>query len=505
MSNSKEPKPEETEDKLADDTLSSDTDRISSAGAETPAGDDTSPSAEADSPGAGDDSLGAEADTPFEPESRTGPDTLSGTDTLAPADTDEVTDGGVETADPLADPDPVQAEMAADESHADAGNEPAPELFDDAGPAPADVEADSHTPAEPRDPAPVTPPVTEKVVERRGGFVPMVLGGIVAAGLGYGAAYYLGQDDSFETETRAALEAQSGRLDGVSQQITTISADVTERIDGLAADLTSTQEAVGATEGELGAQNERLTSVEALREDLAALDERLTTLAKRPIADTVSREAIAAYEAELERLRGSMEEQRVAIEETIAAEKVKIEQIAQEATQMEERALEEARISAARTVLTQVLTALETGEPFEAALAELAETVEDEMPALQAAAAEGVVTQAALRERFPDDARAALRASREAGADGEEAGIGGVLEKMFEVRSVAPRDGVDTDAILSRAEAAVRNGNFRVALDELTALPEEAKAPLAEWVADAEARMAALDEANAVAARLNQG
>ena len=33
----------------------------------------------------------------------------------------------------------------------------------------------------------------------------MVLGGIVAAGLGYGAAYYLGQDDSFETETRAAL------------------------------------------------------------------------------------------------------------------------------------------------------------------------------------------------------------------------------------------------------------------------------------------------------------
>lgn len=127
------------------------------------------------------------------------------------------------------------------------------------------------------------------------------------------------------------------------------------------------------------------------------------------------------------------------------------------------------------------------------------------MAALQAAAEDGVVTQAALRERFPDAARAALRAAREAGADGAEAGIGSVLDKMFEVRSVEPRDGVDTDAILSRAEAAVRGGEFRLALEEIAALPEVAKEPLAQWVTDAETRTSALDEANAIAARLNQG
>jgi len=502
VSNSKEPKPEETEDKTAADDrtdapeVSDTTDEA--AGPETPpdgaadtitTGDDTYPVDEGDMISGGDDSFPAdEADTLAADEA----DTLtSGEDTPAAGDSAEPPEGGVEDADPLAAPDPVQAEMAADEAGADAGNEPEPEVFDDAEP--------------PQAGAPVAPPVTEKVIERRGGFVPMVLGGIVAAGLGYGAAYYLGQDDSFETETRAALEAQTARLDDVSEQITGMAADVTGRIDTLAADLATTQEALGVTESELGAQNERLTGVEALREEIAAIDERLTTLAKRPIADTVSREAIAAYEAELERLRGSMEEQRLAIEETIAAEKAEIEQIAAEATQMEERALEEARISAARTALTQVLTALEAGDPFAEPLATLAENVDAPMTALEAAASDGVVTQAALRERFPDDARAALRAARAAGTDDADGGIGGVLEKMFEVRSVEPRDGVDTDAILSRAEAAVRSGNLRVALDEITALPDAAKEPLAQWVADAETRMSALDEANAIAARLNQG
>ncbi|WP_417523310.1 hypothetical protein [Marinovum sp.] len=494
MSNSKEPKPEETEDKRAADDRTDAPDAAEVSDGDTAGSDSLMAGSDAADSLDGSDTPGADAD-PLPGDTldggTLGGDSLAG-DTLAGDDTplhDEMT----ENADPLAEPDPVQAEMAADESHVDAGNEPEPEVFDDAEPV-----RDSTPP-------PMSPPVTEKVVERRGGFVPMVLGGIVAAGLGYGAAYYLGQDDSFETETRAALQEQSGRLDDVSQQITTMAADVTERTDALAADLETTKEALGTAEGALDEQNQRLTGLEALREEMAALDERLTTLAKRPIADTVSREAIAAYESELERLRGSMEEQRKAIEDTIAAEKAKIEEIARDATQMEERALEQSRLSAARTALTQVITALETGEPYEEPLAALAENVDAPMEGLQAAAAEGVVTQAALRERFPDDARAALRAARDAGADGEEAGIGGVLEKMFEVRSVAPRDGVDTDAILSRAEAAVRNGNFRVALDEISALPDVAKEPLAGWVADAETRMSALDEANAIAARLNQG
>lgn len=357
------------------------------------------------------------------------------------------------------------------------------------------------------EPAPAAAPTT--VIEQKGGFWPMALGGVVAAVLGYGAAWYLGQNTDFETETRAALDLQSTTLQGLEGQIGDLAAQGTTTSDALSSlttDIAAAQESIAAVQGELTAMGDRVSSVEGYGDQIAALDARLTDLAKRPIEDNVSREAIDAYEEELERLRNSMEEQRKAIEDTIAAEKAKIEKIAEDATQMEERALEEARIAAARSAVTRVLSALDNGDPFEEALAELAENVEDPLDTLQSVAAEGVVTQAALRERFPDAARDALRAARNgAPAEEDDGGIGGILEKMFEVRSTEPREGDDPDAVLSRAEASVRNGDLRTALTEIEALPEVAKEALSPWVTDATTRLAALDEAQAVAARLNQG
>lgn len=356
--------------------------------------------------------------------------------------------------------------------------------------------------------APIPEKVVEKVVERKGGFWPMAFGGIVAAGLGFGASWYLAQDDSFETETRAALDRHGSALDdldGKAAALTEQDSATTARLDELAAGLETTQGNLAAAQDDLSALGTRLDTVDqGFETRITELDTRLTELIKRPVADNVSREAIKAYEDELERLRGSMEEQRKAIEDTIAAEKAKIEQIAKEATQIEERALEESRLAAARSAMTRVLSALDTGDAFEAALAELAENVDDPLTVLKSVAAEGVVTQAALRERFPDASRDALRAVRDAASE-DGGGIGGVLEKMFEVRSVEPREGADADAVLSRAEAAVRAGNIRTALAEIEALPEVAKEVLSEWVTDAETRISALEEAQAVAARLNEG
>lgn len=356
--------------------------------------------------------------------------------------------------------------------------------------------------------APIPEKVVEKVVERKGGFWPMALGGVVAAGLGFGASWYLAQDDTFETETRAALDRHGSaldELDGKAAALAEQDTATTARLDELASGLEATQGTLATAQEELSALGERLDTVDqGFETRITELDTRLTELIKRPVADNVSREAIKAYEDELERLRGSMEEQRKAIEETIAAEKAKIEQIAEEATQIEERALEESRLAAARSAMTRVLSALDTGDAFEAALAELAENVDDPLTVLKSVAAEGVVTQAALRERFPDASRDALRAVRD-GASDDGGGIGGVLEKMFEVRSVEPREGDDADAVLSRAEAAVRAGDIRTALAEIEALPEVAKEVLSDWVTDAETRISALEEAQAVAARLNEG
>lgn len=392
--------------------------------------------------------------------------------------------------DPTAD-DPTRENLATD----DLASEETPVFRHDA-------DSDVATP-----PPPVPEKVIEKVVERKGGFWPMAFGGVIAAGLGFGASWYMQQNDSFEADTRAALDRQDGAIDaleGKAGELAEQDSATAARLDELASALDSTQGSVATAQETLTALGARLDSVEGFEGQIAALDERLTELVKRPIADNVSREAIKAYEDELERLRASMEEQRKAIEDTIAAEKAKIEKIAEEATQIEERALEQSRLAAARSAMTRVLSALDNGDAFEAALAELAENVDDPLDVLKSVAADGVVTQASLRERFPDAARDALRAVRD-GDEAEAGGIGGVLEKMFEVRSVEPREGDDPDAVLSRADAAVRTGDIRTALSEIEALPEVAREVLASWITDAETRIAALEEAQAVAARLNEG
>ena len=77
------------------------------------------------------------------------------------------------------------------------------------------------------------------------------------------------------------------------------------------------------------------------------------------------------------------------------------------------------------------------------------------------------------------------------------------LQRQLEVRSVAPRDGDDADAILSRAEAALINGQLDLALSELATLPEPAAAAMADWTATAAARQAAVTAADTLAQSLN--
>jgi hypothetical protein len=59
------------------------------------------------------------------------------------------------------------------------------------------------------------------------------------------------------------------------------------------------------------------------------------------------------------------------------------------------------------------------------------------------------------------------------------------------VRSLAPREGNDPDAVLSRAEAALAAGDLGTALAEAAALPEAGQAAMAGWVGLAAVRQAA--------------
>ncbi|MEP2427963.1 MAG: hypothetical protein ABJH99_18265, partial [Tateyamaria sp.] len=153
----------------------------------------------------------------------------------------------------------------------------------------------------------------------------------------------------------------------------------------------------------------------------------------------------------------------------------------------------------ARAALTRVITAVESGETFEPALGALEEVAPIEVPEiLRVAAAKGVPSMSALREDFPEAARAGLTAARAEVPETEVAGIGNFLKRQLSVRSVTPRDGSDPDAILSRVEAALKLADLDTALAEIEALPDAAKTAMQGWLAGATSRKQASDAAKSL-------
>ena len=125
---------------------------------------------------------------------------------------------------------------------------------------------------------------------------------------------------------------------------------------------------------------------------------------------------------------------------------------------------------------------------------------------LFAACATWLQTLAALTEDYPPAAREALSEARRLESDAETGTqrFATFLADQIGARSVTPRAGDAPDAILSRAEAALRDGDLQQALTELEALPDEAKAPLSDWMARAQTRVAAVSAADGLAQELNK-
>jgi hypothetical protein len=77
------------------------------------------------------------------------------------------------------------------------------------------------------------------------------------------------------------------------------------------------------------------------------------------------------------------------------------------------------------------------------------------------------------------------------------------LQGQVAGRAIEPREGDGPDAVLSRAQAAVSAGELETALAEISALPEAAQAEMADWVAQAEARVEVVTALDGVAEALS--
>lgn len=351
------------------------------------------------------------------------------------------------------------------------------------------------------EPTPAAAPV-ERVVEKTGpGFGPLLIGGVVAAALGYGAALLglrpndTAAPDPALTAALEQIETQQGTIAGLQEQITTLA-----NVEPPAApevDLSGIEGAIaGVSEDVAGVGS----AVEALTGRVVALEDRPIFTGEVAEDSAAMSEAVAALEARLAEERAAAAEAVAEAEAVQAAAAAELQAASDAAQAAIAAAQAEAQATAAATqtqaALSRIRIAMAAGDPFVDALG----TLDVDVPeALQAAAETGVPTLEDLQAGYPAAARAALaEANRETAGENVMGGLGAFLQNQIGGRSVVPREGTDPDAVLSRVGAAIDAGDLSTALTEIAALPEGAQALLTNWVgqvqtrADADAALADL-------------
>ncbi|MFT5797405.1 MAG: hypothetical protein ACI84R_001465 [Candidatus Azotimanducaceae bacterium] len=371
-----------------------------------------------------------------------------------PAETTDV----VEIKEPLTEGETSGDEVAMDVETVDIirSNESVDEITDPVGEAVMD-DAD----------VPITSVPNES---EKSGIFPLIFGGVLAVIIGF----IIARSDVIDNFLPPSWRINAGEV-VLQDQITSSQAE----IDAL-------NKKLAAVSSELANAPAPILLVdEALTAQVVALAERLDAIEERSVTTGNSG---ADFSDDFATLLDGAEKQQAVIDALLADARVEV-QTSQDA----------ASYTLARAAVTRILAAIETGAPFTTALDDLEAAGMSEIPeALRAVSADGVVTLAKLQDAIPEVSRAALTASP---ADAD-AGLGGFLKRQLGARSVAPREGNDPDAILSRVEGAVRKGQLADALSEAEALPQEAKSAMSDWLNSAASRLAVTSASEVLMQRL---
>ncbi|MEM9910724.1 MAG: hypothetical protein AAF922_08065 [Pseudomonadota bacterium] len=294
----------------------------------------------------------------------------------------------------------------------------------------------------------------------------LIFGGVVAGAIGFAAAYF-------------GLAQQA---DPTLDNLTTDVASLRDEVSTLAAS-TEVEPDFGPVLEQIEAVSSRIAEIDGRFETtqnlIDGVNARLDGIESAAVSATLPEGAQDAFAAELEAARAAIAQEREALVDMIA-----------EAQTSEDAANEAAIAATQRAALGEILTALDTGATFEEPLNELALNGAEIPQGLTDTAATGVVPLAVLQQSFPAAAREALSAARTE-SEGTS-GFSGFVRAQLGVRSLAPREGDDPDAVLSRAEAALGNASLADALAEIETLPPEAVSALASWIDDASTRLNAV-------------
>ena len=333
------------------------------------------------------------------------------------------------------------------------------------------------------------PPEAERPVPpaaRKSGWAGPVLGGVIAAGLGFGLAQYLPLAGYLGG---AATGPSVEEMTALQTEVADLKAALAAQPQGDGADLAA----------RLDALETRMANTAA--PDLGALETRIAALEQRPVGSLSGSDAaaLAALQAEVFALKSSGIAQ-TQVDAASAALQAKLDAAMAAAEAMQTSASETAAKSAQRAALLQISAALDSGAAFGSALTALDGIT---LPPALTDNSAGLPSLKSLQDSFPEAARLALDAALKADmGEGWTDRALSFLRTQVGARSLTARDGADPDAILSRAEAALAAGDVPATLAELDALPDIAKTAMAGWRTGADQRQAAQSALTALSQEL---
>lgn len=365
----------------------------------------------------------------------------------------------------------------------------------------------NETETTPSEPTPETRDAAEttertEMPERSGGgsgrpFLAVLVGGFLAGAAGYLSAYYTEFGLFQQTESDSSIGTISDSLDTQAERLAALEAEL-ERAGSdpsqaeIEQTLTSVNDQVTALADRLelmeSAASGEPVDLTPVSDRLAGLEEQISALQERTGQQAAQIEQMSQTDR-LDQLAQRIEE----LSATVQTQAQTIEQQQQAIQNVAQSAEAEANRIAVQGALTGIRAALDTGEPYAEEIGALREATGATVPeGLSEPAEEGVPTLNELRQSFPEPAREALSESIAATAgDGVADRFGAFIRAQTGARSLDEQAGDGPDAILSRAEARLNEGDLQAALDEIATLPEAGQEALSGWTARARKRLAA--------------
>ena len=337
-----------------------------------------------------------------------------------------------------------------------------------------------------------------KKAANRTNLVVLMTGGILAVAIGFGAAIGLykygvlfspASPNEAQIDIKTNISKQNEQFSELEKKVSSVQSKLELLILRTGTDNTS-----GKIEF-LGKEINQFTAeLETINLQLSKLSKRTDDLEKRPVLKAVPEDIIEKHSKELE-----------ALKETLTQQREQMQAVMQEAEAKETIAKQAAREARIFSTVSRLSTAIKNGDNFAAVLIDFEAAINFKAPDILHKYAEtGFVSKEQLIKDFPIAARLALNSARSEAKDAQGKTFADYLKTQLKARSVMPREGMSADAILSRAEAAVKDDRMTDALSELDALDLIARDQMGDWISKARERHAAVAYIDTIMAQIEK-